>query len=77
MPYRRNNINLDAPEGASADVDIIDSQHVVTPYAGSVNRVVFKTRRGIPVMMQLRQANGSYVSSGQIFSIPVEITLQR
>lgn len=64
MPYRRNNINLDAPEGASADVDIIDSQHVVTPYAGSVNRVVFKTRQGIPVMMQLRRANGSYVPLG-------------
>lgn len=64
MPYRRNNINLDAPEGESADVDIIDSQHVVTPYAGSVTRVVFKTRQGIPVMMQLKRLDGSYVPLG-------------
>ncbi|NQE77537.1 fimbria/pilus outer membrane usher protein [Pantoea ananatis] len=64
MPYRRNNINLDAPEGESADVDIIDSQHVVTPYAGSVSRVVFKTRQGIPVMMQLKRRDGSYVPLG-------------
>jgi len=64
MPYRRNTINLDAPEGESADIDIIDSQHVVTPYAGSVNRVVFKTRQGIPVMMQLKRRDGSYVPLG-------------
>jgi outer membrane usher protein len=64
MPYRRNNVNLDAPEGESADVDIIDSHQVVTPYAGSVNRVVFKTRQGIPVMMQLKRRDGSYVPLG-------------
>jgi len=64
MPYRRNTVNLDAPEGESADVDIINSQQVVTPYAGSVSRVVFKTRRGIPVMMQLRRPDGSYVPLG-------------
>ena len=46
MPYRHNSINLDAPDGESADVDIIDSQRVVTPYAGSVSRVVFRTRQG-------------------------------
>ncbi len=64
MPYRRNSINLDTPEGGSTDVDIIDSQHVVTPYAGSVNRVVFRTRQGIPVMMQLKRRDGSYVPLG-------------
>jgi len=64
MPYRRNSINLDAPDGESADVDIIDSQHVVTPYAGSVSRVVFKTRQGIPVLMQLKRRDGSYVPLG-------------
>jgi len=64
MPYRRNNINLDAPEDESAEVDIIDSHRVVTPYAGSVNRVVFRTREGIPVMMQLKRRDGSYVPLG-------------
>lgn len=64
MPYRRNNINLDAPESEGADVDIIDSQQVVTPYAGSVNRVVFRTRQGIPVMLQLKRRDGSYVPLG-------------
>jgi len=64
MPYRRNSINLDAPESGSADVDIIDSQHVVTPYAGSVTRLVFKTRQGIPVMMQLKRRDGSWVPLG-------------
>ncbi|WP_252988406.1 fimbria/pilus outer membrane usher protein [Pantoea stewartii] len=64
MPYRRNSINLDAPDGESADVDIIDSQHVVTPYAGSVSRVVFRTRQGIPVMMQLKRRDGSWVPLG-------------
>jgi len=64
MPYRRNSINLDAPEGGAENVDIIDSQHVVTPYAGSVMRIVFKTRQGIPVMMQLKRRDGSYVPLG-------------
>lgn len=64
MPYRRNSINLDAPESVSADVDILDSQHVVTPYAGSVTQLVFKTRHGIPVMMQLKRRDGSYVPLG-------------
>lgn len=64
MPYRRNNINLDAPDGESADVDIIDGQHIVAPYAGSVTKVVFKTRQGIPVMIQLKRRDGSYVPLG-------------
>lgn len=64
MPYRRNNINLDAPEGESADVDIIDGQQIVAPYAGSVTKVVFKTRQGVPVMMQLKRRDGSYVPLG-------------
>lgn len=64
MPYRRNNINLDAPDGESANVDIIDGQHIVAPYAGSVTKVVFKTRQGIPVMIQLKRRDGSYVPLG-------------
>lgn len=66
MPYLRNSINLDAPESVSADVDIIDSQQVVTPYAGSVTRLVFKTRHGIPVMMQLKRRDGSWVPLGSV-----------
>lgn len=64
MPYRRNSVNLDAPDNESAGVDIIDSQHVITPYAGSVNRVVFRTRQGRPVMMQIKRRDGSYVPLG-------------
>ncbi len=64
MPYRTNTISLDAPDEIGTDVDILDSQRIVVPYAGAAVKVRFKTRRGIPVMMQVKREDGSYVPLG-------------
>lgn len=63
MPYRYNSISLDTPE-ANSSVDIIDSEQKVVPYAGAAIKVTFKTRTGVPVMMQITRPDGSYLPMG-------------
>lgn len=63
VPYRYNDISLD-PKGISNRVEIEESSHKIAPVAGAGVKVKFKTRIGIPLIIQAKLLNGEYVPMG-------------
>lgn len=63
LPYRRNDVNLD-PKGSSFDVELESTSHKVAPRFGSVVHLSYPTRKGIPVLLKVRRANGQPIAVG-------------
>ncbi|WP_228727457.1 fimbria/pilus outer membrane usher protein [Klebsiella sp. RHBSTW-00215] len=62
-PYEMNEITID-PKGTSQDVELENTSSKVAPYAGAVSRVVFKTRRGTPLLITAKRDSGEEVPFG-------------
>ena len=62
-PYEMNEITID-PKGTSQDVELENTSSKVAPYAGAVSRVVFKTRRGTPLLITAKRESGDEVPFG-------------
>jgi outer membrane usher protein len=62
-PYEMNEITLD-PKGLPQEVELDNTSEKVAPYSGAVSKVVFKTRKGIPLLITTRQRNGEPVPFG-------------
>lgn len=62
-PYEMNEITID-PKGLSQEVELTNTTEKVAPYAGAVSKVVFKTRKGIPLLIYARQKNSDPVPFG-------------
>lgn len=62
-PYEMNEITID-PKGLPYDIELENTTDKVAPYAGAVSRIVFKTSRGIPLLIMAKQANGEAVPFG-------------
>ncbi|HBN9706125.1 fimbrial biogenesis outer membrane usher protein [Pseudomonas aeruginosa] len=63
LPYRRNDVNLD-PKGSSFDVELESTSQKVAPRYGSIVRLSYATRKGIPVLLKVRQPNGQPIAVG-------------
>lgn len=63
MPYRRNDVSLD-PKGSSFDIEMESTSQNVAPRYGAVVRLSYPTRRGIPILLKVRQTNGDPIPVG-------------
>lgn len=59
IPYRYNDIGLDAKGIESANVELAENQQRVAPYAGSVVKIHFKTLVGYPLLIKVPGPQGS------------------
>lgn len=62
-PYEMNEITID-PKGLPEDVELESTSDKVAPYSGAVAKVVFKTKRGIPLLILARTGNGEPAAFG-------------
>ncbi|CAM3483512.1 Fimbrial assembly protein [Bordetella sputigena] len=62
-PYQVNTLDLD-PQGLSDDVELESTSQDVVPRAGTVVRATFETRRGRPLIVHVRKADGQVVPMG-------------
>lgn len=62
-PYEMNEITID-PKGLPEDVELESTSDKVAPYAGAVTKIVFKTKRGIPLLILAKEQNGEPVTFG-------------
>ncbi|KFK95687.1 MULTISPECIES: fimbria/pilus outer membrane usher protein [unclassified Serratia (in: enterobacteria)] len=64
VPYRYNDISLDAKGIENASVELTENQQRVAPYAGSVVKVRFKTLEGYALLIKLLGAESSGLPLG-------------
>jgi outer membrane usher protein len=64
VPYRYNDISLDAKGIENASVELTENQQRVAPYAGSVVKVRFKTLEGYALLIKLLGAKSSSLPLG-------------
>ncbi|WP_249190668.1 MULTISPECIES: fimbria/pilus outer membrane usher protein [unclassified Burkholderia] len=62
-PYQMNTIELD-PKGIPTDVEMLSTSQQVAPRANSVVKLKFETVTGRPVLMTMRQPDGTPVPFG-------------
>lgn len=62
-PYRYNYIAID-PKGMNRQVEVEESEVRIAPYAGATVKIVFQTRRGVALLLSVKQANGEFVPFG-------------
>lgn len=62
-PYRYNRVTLD-PQNMDGNAELVDSEKRVAPMAGSVSKVVFRTRSGTALLIKARLANGESLPLG-------------
>lgn len=62
-PYEMNEITID-PKGLPQSVELTNTTEKVAPYAGAVSKVVFNTRKGLPLLIHTRQKNNHPVPFG-------------
>lgn len=62
-PYRMTNITLD-PNGMSRDVELESSSKPVTPYAGAIAKLTFKTIKGNALIIHAIGPNGKALPFG-------------
>lgn len=67
MPYRRNEITLD-PKGMPQDVALLATTQTDAPRAGAIVLMKFATEQGKPVVVTLRQPDGSLLPMGTSIS---------
>ncbi|WP_410964289.1 fimbria/pilus outer membrane usher protein, partial [Salmonella sp. SAL4447] len=56
-PYRYNRVTLD-PQNMDGNAELVDSEKRIAPVAGSVSKVVFRTRSGIALLIKSRFPDG-------------------
>ncbi|EOQ72421.1 fimbria/pilus outer membrane usher protein [Acinetobacter pittii] len=59
-PYRMNNISLD-PQNMSTQVELVESSLRIAPYAGSVTKVQFTTKKGYALFISTTSLDGSHL----------------
>ncbi|WON76640.1 fimbria/pilus outer membrane usher protein [Serratia sp. UGAL515B_01] len=64
VPYRYNDIILDAKGIENPNTELAENQKHVAPYAGSVVKVSFKTVEGYPLLIKLRGPHTSKLLLG-------------
>ncbi|WP_397216380.1 fimbria/pilus outer membrane usher protein [Pantoea osteomyelitidis] len=57
IPYRYNEIALDAKNTRDAYTELTDNQKRVAAYSGAMVKVKFKTQRGYPVLIKVKDNN--------------------
>lgn len=62
-PYRINELAID-PKGIGLDVELDATQQRVTPIEGAVVKLNYKTRKGQPLLIRARQADGNILPFG-------------
>ena len=62
-PYRYNRVTLD-PQNMDGSAELVDSEKRVAPLAGSVSKVVFRTRSGTALLIKARLASGESLPPG-------------
>lgn len=62
-PYEMNEIVID-PKGLPEDVELENTSDRVAPYAGAVAKIVFKTKRGIPLLILATTEDSEPVTFG-------------
>lgn len=62
-PYEMNEITID-PKGLPQSVELTNTTEKVAPYAGAVSKVVFNTRKGLPLLIHTRQKNNHPIPFG-------------
>ncbi|MGR7044122.1 fimbria/pilus outer membrane usher protein [Klebsiella aerogenes] len=63
QPYQMNDITLD-PKGARDGVELDTTRNRVAPLSGAVVRLDYGVRSGLPLLLNLKQANGEPVPFG-------------
>ncbi|TWU59582.1 hypothetical protein AYI74_21835 [Shewanella algae] len=63
LPYRDNSIGLEAGDMGD-NVELLNTQQQVVPFAGAAVRLKYKTRKGIPVLFISKLASGEVVPMG-------------
>ncbi|HEY2454435.1 MAG TPA: fimbria/pilus outer membrane usher protein [Scandinavium sp.] len=62
-PYEINEISID-PQGISDSVELENTSEKIAPYDGAVSQIVFKTKAGMPIIINARLENGQEVPFG-------------
>lgn len=62
-PYRYNRVTLD-PQNMDGNAELVDSEKRIAPVAGSVSKVVFRTRSGIALLIKSRFPDGKVLPLG-------------
>lgn len=62
-PYEMNEISID-PKGLSRDIELENTTEKVAPHWGAVTKVVFNTRKGIPLLIGATGAGGEPLAFG-------------
>lgn len=62
-PYELNQITID-PKGLSQDIELRNTTEKVAPHWGAVTKVVFNTRKGIPLLISANNAKGEALPFG-------------
>lgn len=73
-PYRINRIGLD-PQEMTADVELVETERTVVPFAGAALRVDFETLTGTPLIIRARRADGTVVPLGATVANEVGATI--
>lgn len=62
-PYQYSKITLD-PQGMENDTELIDNEMRIAPVAGAAVKIVFKTRTGIPLLINSKTDSGEVLPTG-------------
>ncbi|AHG18610.1 fimbrial assembly protein [Chania multitudinisentens RB-25] len=64
VPYRYNDISLDAKGIENSSAELTENQQRVAPYAGSAVKVRFKTLEGYPLLIKVREEQNNSLLLG-------------
>lgn len=67
VPYRYNDISLDAKGIENPNVELNENQQRIAPYAGSVVKVHFKTLEGYALLIKLPDAQGNLPLGSNVY----------
>ncbi|HCU2530999.1 fimbria/pilus outer membrane usher protein [Klebsiella oxytoca] len=62
-PYEMNEVSID-PKGLSQEVELSNTTEKVAPHWGAVSKVVFNTRKGIPLLISAKNLHGEPLPFG-------------
>ncbi|PSB84772.1 fimbria/pilus outer membrane usher protein [Photobacterium damselae] len=63
IPYRSNNVSISSGE-MNSNVELLNTENSITPYAGSIVKVNFDTRKGKPLLLNIKQSLGNKLPIG-------------
>lgn len=72
-PYRMNDISLD-PQNMSTQVELAESSLRIAPYAGSITKVQFTTKKGYALFISTTSLDGSHLPfAAQVYNLNNEV----